>query len=266
LFLCRSEKVINFRGRHLAIEICFRIRYGPFATTLALEAFLVTTVVAATIEYMRASKAYSHTFLSQLRSSPMNRRGAEGFAVQWYKAATAHKKAFPGLIYNMPDDRVRLQLIEILREEYGYGEETRVHANILRKFVLGLGLSVEAILSMPSVPGVSAFSHDVDEIWTRGDPIKAFGVHFALEFLAANMHKAFYAGVQTLGLGPDDIEYFQIHSVAEDQHSELAAEGMCYLAMNEANRECLREGVELGSQFVEMLLDGLYEAYRSQIN
>lgn len=90
-------------------------------------------IVEKAIEQMSSSRAYRHPFLNELRSKAMDLEGAKRFAAQWYKAATAHKKAFPGLIYNTPDDRVRLQLIEILREEYGFGAEDRVHARILER-------------------------------------------------------------------------------------------------------------------------------------
>jgi pyrroloquinoline quinone (PQQ) biosynthesis protein C len=215
---------------------------------------------------MRQSRAYNHPLLNELRGGPMDRDGAIRFATQWYKAATAHKRAFPGLIYNTPDDHVRLQLIEILREEYGFGEASRVHARILEKFVRALGLDVTRVASAVSNPEVEAFSREVDEAWSKGDPVKAFGVHFALEYLAANMHKAFFAGVQTLGLDADDIEYFAIHSIAEDEHSRIAEDGMRYLDTLEANRDRLLAGVEAGTKFVEALLDGLARAYSGAVN
>ena len=223
-------------------------------------------VVGISTQRMRASAAYSHPFLDELRSTEMTRGAATRFAAQWYQAAIAHKKSFPGLIYNSPDDHVRLQLIEILREEYGFGHKDRIHSRILLKFLKALGLDMAAALATPPESGVDDFAKGVDVAWTQRDPVRAFGVHFALEFLAANMHGAFYAGVQTLGLEPDDIEYFRIHSTAEIEHSRIAEAGMRYLASDPSNAEQLLVGVNEGADLVKTLLDGLEVAYHKSIN
>lgn len=122
-------------------------------------------------------------------------------------------------------------------------------------------MEASSIGGVPTEREVVEFSREVDNAWARGEPVRAFGVHFALEFLAANMHKAFFSGVQTLEVGPDDIEYFRIHSTAEDEHSRLAEEGMHYLAREESNAARLSDGVQVGTKLVETLLNGLQRAY-----
>ena len=224
-----------------------------------------SNVVTTAIEEIRRSRGYNHPFLVQLHSAPMIYAAAVEFAAQWYKAASAHKKSFPGLIYNTPDDRIRLQLIEILREEYGYGDEDRIHSKILQKFLRALNLQTEFVFSMPTEPEIAAFACELDEAWLYGEPIKGFGIHFALEYLAANMQSAFFVGVQTLGLYPEDIEYFQLHNVAEPEHAKLAADGMVYLATNQQTRAQLLDGVRDGARLITLLLDGLHHAYQRAI-
>jgi pyrroloquinoline quinone (PQQ) biosynthesis protein C len=215
---------------------------------------------------MRSSRAYEHPLLEALRSVPVSPERAERFAVQWYKAATAHKKAFPGLIYNMEDDEVRLGLIDILDEEYGYGELDNVHARLLGRFVAALGLDQSAVDSAERTAGVERFATEVDELWLRADPRVAYGVHFALEYLAANMHKAFYAGVSRLGLPDEAVIYFKLHSTVEEEHAAKAQTGLLKLAVDPQAEAELMDGIRKGTELVEALLDGLEEAYRGPMH
>ncbi len=222
--------------------------------------------VDESVSRLERSRSFGHPFLASLRAGSMSGPGARAFAVQWYKAATAHKRAFPGLIYNTRDDELRVQLIEILHEEYGFGDSQRVHARILEKFLHALDIDPEATVDMPTDPRVQEFSDRVDELWSRGDYVKAFGVHFALEFLAANMHQAFHTAVQTLGLEPDAIEYFQLHSIAEEEHAKLAERGVGHLCGDEDNQRKLMDGMREGAEVVSILLDGLEESYMKAVH
>lgn len=215
---------------------------------------------------MASSRAYTHPLLHQMRTDAPDVESAKRFAVQWYKAATAHKKAFPGLVYNIKHDEVRLGLIDILNEEYGYGELDMVHARVLRRFLEALGISDEEAEADETVAGVDYFSHHVDKAWLKSDPDFAYGVHYALEFLAANMHQAFYANVAQLGLPEESIAYFKIHSTAEIEHAEKARQGLRLLATDSESEARLIAGMIHGTELVERLLDGLEIAYSGKPN
>jgi pyrroloquinoline quinone (PQQ) biosynthesis protein C len=215
---------------------------------------------------MQASRAFRHPFLDQMRGESIDQNAAQRFAIQWYKAATAHKKSFPGLIYNMDDDEIRLGLIEILDEEYGYGEIGQVHARLLGNFVTAIGLDLAQVERAERTAGVDRFAREVDDLWLRAEPRVAYGVHFALEYLAANMHKAFYAGVSKLALPEDSIHYFRLHSTVEEEHAAKAETGLLKLAVNEEAEAALMEGIRKGTELVEALLDGLDEAYKGRLH
>lgn len=215
---------------------------------------------------MRVSRAFAHPLLDRLRSEPVDHNSFREFAAQWYQAATAHKKSFPGLIYNMDDDEIRLGLIDILDEEYGYGELDQVHARLLGNFVTAIGLALADVERAERTAGVDRFAREVDDLWLRAEPRVAYGVHFALEYLAANMHKAFYAGVSKLGLPEDSIHYFKLHSTVEEEHAAKAETGLLKLAVDQEAEAALMEGIRKGTELVEALLDGLEEAYKRQLN
>ena len=212
-------------------------------------------------DQMRASRAYQHPFLDQMCTKGMDRQTASRFAVQWFKAATAHKKSFPGLIYNSDNDDIRLGLINILDEEYGFGDPAEIHSRLLGSFLTALGIAPEQAHRAAATPGVTEFGRRVDEYWLGGAPKFAYGVHYALEFLAANMHKAFFSGVSRLGLPDESVRYFRLHSTVEDEHAEKARAGLLLLASEGADaRRVLEDGIRCGTELVGILLDGLEDA------
>lgn len=237
---------------------------GPFIPRN--ESGTMLAILTEAENTIATSRAYAHPFLAELRSVTADREAARRFAVQWYKAATAHKKSFPGLVYNVQNDEIRLSLIDILNEEYGFGELDQVHARVLWRFLEALGISLEDVEAEAAEEGVAYFSRHVDEAWLNSDPDFAYGVHYALEFLAANMHKAFYANVARLGLPEEAIAYFRIHSVAEVEHAEKARRGLSLLGTDGETQERVAAGMALGTELVEKLLDGLAAAYSGRVH
>src|SRR5580700_2745575 len=93
-----------------------------------------------------------HRFLRNMSSRSLSDDQVRRFGIQWYKAAAAHKKAFPGLIYNTANDVVRFDLIHILRDEYGNGDVNSIHAFMLLRFLKSLGYSQSDIASYATIP------------------------------------------------------------------------------------------------------------------
>src|SRR5580692_4071383 len=199
-----------------------------------------------------------HHFLRNMNSKVLSADQVQRFGIQWYKAATAHKKAFPGLIYNTIDDVVRFDLIHILRDEYGNGNLHSIHASMLLRFLKSLGYSQADIASFPTIAEIQKFSERVDNIWLRQHPVKAFGVHYALEVLAAEMHQSFGRGLRTAADSASfDMEYFDYHGVAEIEHADVSDRGLLIYGNEPKNELLLTEGMCLGKELICLLWDGL---------
>jgi pyrroloquinoline quinone (PQQ) biosynthesis protein C len=199
-----------------------------------------------------------HEFLRNMRSRTLSDGQVRRFGIQWYKAAAAHKKAFPGLIYNTPNDIVRFDLIHILRDEYGNGELNSVHAFMLLRFLKSLGYSESDISKYPMISEIQEFSRLVEDIWLHGNPVQAFGVHYALEVLAAEMHLAFGRGLRTAEQSSTfDMEYFDYHGIAEVEHADISDRGLQVYGEQPGNDSLLREGLVQGKELICLLWDGL---------
>ncbi|MDO8624358.1 MAG: iron-containing redox enzyme family protein [bacterium] len=201
------------------------------------------------------SNASRHPFFSKFSGKKTSVQ-VQCFAAQWYRAARNHKKAFPFLIAITQDDETRRELIEILRDEYGNGEPDRVHAKLLSRFMTeGVGISADQIDSLEIIPEVAEFGDTTLRIWRDGDPVVAYGYHYALERIAASIHPVFFEGLRNCGFPSESLEYFRYHSRAEEEHVHATEAGLLRYEA-EGGGEKLREGARLGAATLTKMWDG----------
>lgn len=202
-----------------------------------------------------SAMASHHPFFSSF-SGEKTPEQVERFAAQWYAAARNHKKAFPFLIAITQNDETRRELIMILWDEYGNGEPDKVHAKLLGKFMIeGIGISANQIDSLEMIPEVAEFGETTLRVWRDGDPVVAYGYHYALERIAASIHPAFFDGLKDCGFSPDSLEYFRYHSRAEEEHVHAAEAGFLRYDA-EGYGDKLRQGAELGVVALTKMWDG----------
>lgn len=199
--------------------------------------------------------ASHHPFFSRFSGEKTPEQVAR-FAAQWYLAARNHKRAFPFLVAITEDDETKRELIEILRDEYGNGDPDKVHARLLGNFMVeGLGFPADQIDLLEMIPEVAEFGETTMKIWRYGDPVVAYGYHYALERIAATIHPAFFEGLKGLGLPPASPEYFRYHSRAEEEHVHAAEAGFLrYDAEGDGDK--LRQGAELDVAKLTKMWDG----------
>jgi pyrroloquinoline quinone (PQQ) biosynthesis protein C len=209
-------------------------------------------------DILETTRVCDHPFLRSMNSRTMSDDQVRRFGIQWYKAAAAHKKAFPGLIYNTTNDVVRFDLIHILRDEYGNGDVNSIHGFMLLRFLKSLGYSEADIASYSTIPEVQEFSRLVDDIWLNDHPVRAFGVHYALEVLAAEMHQTFGRGLRTAEKSSTfNMEYFDYHGIAEIEHADISDRGLLIYDEQPQNRDLLTDGLKQGKDLICLLWDGL---------
>lgn len=204
----------------------------------------------------------SHEFLTAFESRYLTKVQLKRFAIQWYKTAKRHKEAFPALIYNTKNDDVRFDLIDILNEEYGSGDREKIHSRLLFRFLVALELSEEDVMNTKTLSATQRFGDEVLQIWRDGNPVYAFGLHFALEFLAASLHTHFAKGLSKYPFLTDyDREYFNYHKTAEKQHADFSEQGMNLYAVNEESKALLEAGVVKGIE----LLGSVWDEFTAEV-
>src|SRR5581483_12419919 len=114
--------------------------------------------------------------------------------------------------------------IHILDEEWGHGDVTKAHITLLENFLRELGIGDPD--SKVTIPEIGKFGNTTMAMWRNGDPVAAFGYHWALEEVAAGIHPVFFNGLKEYGFSSEALLYFQIHATAEQQHALVANNGL----------------------------------------
>jgi pyrroloquinoline-quinone synthase len=203
-----------------------------------------------------SATASNHLFFESLASQPITGEQVNRFAEQWYIAAYNHKRAFPFLVAVTDDDQTRRELIEILRDEYGNGDPTAVHALLLKGFLTQtLGLSDNHIQITQPLPEVAEFGDVTMKVWSGNNPALAFGYHYALEHIAATAHEAFYAFLKRYGYSDEELIYFKYHAAAEPEHAKMAESG--YARYQESGQQAALDlGAQMGIESLTHMWDG----------
>lgn len=195
-----------------------------------------------------------HPFLVRFASGDIDVSALRRFGIQWYLTTRLHKAAFPALILNTADDDIRFDLIENLRDEYGSGVRADIHTRLLERFLLSIGLERHDFENAPLIEATRNFTSQVDDAWRHGDPVVAFGIHFAFEVAAARLHDAFATGVMSAPI-PSDPTYFQYHQTAEPHHAADSARGFALYATSASGRGKLIQGVRYATVMLTDFLD-----------
>lgn len=203
-------------------------------------------------------RAANHRFLEQFRKEHIDFEGLRFFAIQWFLTARAHRLAFPFLIAAIEDEAVRFDLVCILYEEYGQGNRSELHVDLLAQFLLPFGITKEAALNHEPISEVSNFHARLRETWQSGDAT-AFGLQYGLEYLAQSMQVCFAQGL----LKYDYIHararaYFDLHAEAEVRHVSETENGLDYFLEKNNGHARLMSGVQLADTLLASVWDGMH--------
>ncbi|TDD46354.1 iron-containing redox enzyme family protein [Nonomuraea terrae] len=140
------------------------------------------------------------------------------------KEADPHTWAIPRL-----DGGPKAALVEIQADEYGGGRAERMHAELFRATMTGLGLDGSYGAYLDRVPGVTLAVSNVMSLFglhraRRG----ALAGHLAaLEMTSSAPNRRYGAGLRRLGHGPDVTRFFDEHVQADAVHEQIAAHDLC---------------------------------------
>lgn len=207
--------------------------------------------------------AMYHPFLSKVKHKMLSIDQLRFFMKHWFQMAKAHRINYPKIIANITDDNIRLELINILYEEYGFGEPTKVHGRVLAKLLLALGITEDEAALEKQLLATQNFIHTTSDIWGNGHHALAYGLHFGLEYLASFQQSCFSIGMAQYNfLSLNDREYFDIHAEAEVRHVKMSEDGFLSYAKTIDGQENLANGIAIA----ETLLGNLWDELETKLN
>jgi Iron-containing redox enzyme len=188
-------------------------------------------------------------------------------SVYQLKEADPHSFGIP-----RTDGAVKAALVEIQADEYGGGRPARMHAELFRATMRGLGLDDAYGRYVPAVPAVTlALSNLMSLFGLHRRWLPALLGHLAaLEMTSTGPNRRYSGGARRLGLDATVREYFDEHVEADAVHEQLAAHDLAggFAAAHPAATADLMFGAScclaLDDAFAEHLL-GSWGAGRSSL-
>jgi Iron-containing redox enzyme len=120
--------------------------------------------------------------------------------------------------------RAKAALVEIQMDEYGSGETQRIHAQMFRSTMKGLGLDPEPDAYLDLVPAATLATSNL--VWMFGLQRGTRGAligHLALfESTSTAPNRAYANGLRRLGFGGDVTAYYDEHVEADAVHETIA--------------------------------------------
>lgn len=166
--------------------------------------------------------------LSRQLQQRADRRQFAEFAVHrsiyQLKEADPHTWAVPRL-----SGRAKAALVEIQTDEYGGGDERRMHSELFRQLLRGLGLDDGYGAYVDAVPGITL---------AIGNVMSLFGLHRSLrgalvghlaayEMTSSEPCRRYAKGLRRLGADDRTCSFYDVHVTADALHEQLAAHDLC---------------------------------------
>lgn len=154
-------------------------------------------------------------------------------AIYQLKEADPHTWAIPRL-----RGRPKAALVEIQRDEYGDGIESRMHSTLYRQLLTSVGMSDAYDPHIDAVPGITlALSNVMSLFGLRRSLRGALAGHLtAYEMTSSAPCRRYAKGVRRVFGHDADGRFFDVHVTADALHEQVAAHDLCgALATDEPN-------------------------------
>jgi hypothetical protein len=255
LFPCSAEPVLEDEDLQLALFACYELHYqgfdgvddrwewnpallgarealeGRFECGLAqavprpsftplaqMRQALAELVTAADDGPSLSTFLQKEADLDQFREFVMHR------SIYHLKEADPHTWAIPRL-----RGRVKAALVEIQADEYGGGRVERMHSELFRATMRGLGLDDSYGAYLDRVPAITLAISNVMSLFGlhRRHRGALLGHLAALEMTSSLPNRRYGRGLRRLGGDEATVRFYDEHVQADAVHEQIAAHDMC---------------------------------------
>lgn len=215
------------------------------------------------IASLRALPVNCNRFYVRFRAGGLSFEQLRTFAGPYYWMCIQYEgRLLPGLIARVPiaEDAIRLELVRTLYSELGACDPHRVHAALFAKFMRAIGCTDAAIADAAPISAVAAYVEQLDDVFRRGSFTTALGAALGVEVTSATEFEYLTPGALTYRptLGDDALEYFTLHAIEEEHHSDWLAAAARAAARSPTDILELREGAMLAARLWTDFWEDMY--------
>jgi hypothetical protein len=145
-------------------------------------------------------------------------------SVYHLKEADPHTFAIPRL-----DGRAKAALVEIQTDEYGGGQVKKMHQELFRSTMTGLGLDTTYGAYVGDAPALTLATNNLMSLFGLHRRLRGalLGHLAAYEMTSTLPNRAYGSGLRRLGGDADATRFYDEHVEADAVHEQIAAYDMC---------------------------------------
>lgn len=195
-------------------------------------------------------------YFSELREGTLSIRRLQGFAVQHYLHNVALCKGFALCMVKTAHDA------ELYRHFLHQLNEEQYHPDLAKRFGLALGLAETDFLDATPVFEFLAHTSTVIRGMFLGSPAENRTSALVNETMVCRYAEEFDIHLRKhYGLTDEACEFFSVHRVADQEHTQMAAGVIARYATSPREQQAVREAARQMVHFKLAKFDGIYRSY-----
>lgn len=210
-----------------------------------------------------------HPLWHRISEGKVTREAMKIFAAQFFLQVREFPRAISALHSRCYNADERLKLAESLyEEETGKISGSAPHPELFIRLGLGLGMRREELTEAKALPSTAALI-DWFELSTKdrsfAEGIAAINV--AAEGQVPGNFGPFARALENhYGLKHDEVAFFDVHEIADRDHSDVGDNVLSHIAMNDAERTRVRAAAERSVELWWQFFDGMDRAISASPN
>jgi pyrroloquinoline-quinone synthase len=195
-------------------------------------------------------------YFTELRNGKLSIRRLQGWALQHYLHNVALLKGFAlCMVKNSHEPDLFKYFLYQLNEE-------QFHPDLAKKFGFAIGLTEEDFEKATPVFECLAHTSKTIHGMLLGSASENRASALVNETMVCRYSEEHIAALRKhYGLNDKALQFFTVHSVADQEHTQMAAEVIMRHADNERREELVRESARQMVRFKIAKFDGIYDAY-----
>ncbi len=192
---------------------------------------------------VRSHPAVNHPVLTRIAHVPYTREDYKVVGLQHYALVGMFTGYLERLLWLAPDSDAKQWLAKVLVDEYGEGSDGKDHAELYREFLLATGAADEEWLDTPLHTAVTDFVREHQRLCTEEPFLVGLGaVGPGHEWSIPHMFPHIVRGLRRAGMGEDEILYFSLHMLQDEDHGAWLEEALSLYAEGREAQEQIRRG------------------------
>ena len=198
----------------------------------------------------------NNRFFTELRQGKLSQKRLKGFALQHYHCNHAINKGLAFcMVRNANNPPLYNQFQELFTEEQS-------HPGLMKRFGLAIGLTDEDFDRELLIFECVAHTAAVIRGMFLGTQAESRAGALVNETMVCRYSEEHIAALKRhYGLNDKAIQFFTVHAVADQEHTQMAAEVIAKHANTERQQELVREAARHMVRFKIAKFEGIYDAY-----